>query len=194
MCQCAIEARRRARLNTILEEWPEYKNADLQNFTARSPAQENAAAKLRQNIQASYYFTGLFKRGKSFFLVAQYRALVLAGEKCVLRSARDLAVELRRSEVPATKDSDVVQSQVVDLITTEKHSHLFIDDIEKISNTDFRLEMIWDILDTIKRRELSLTVSSNLPMITKDKRPDLRAKLGDAIVSRLYQICEVIEL
>jgi len=55
--------------------------------------------------------------------------------------------------------------------------------------------MLFDLFDTIKRRQLGLTVTSNLPLISRDsKKKDLRSVLSDEVVSRLYQICRVIEL
>ena len=188
-CECAKLRKLKSRIATILRDWPEYSNASIEGFKPRSVGQQNAAALLRHDIDGSYFFTGLYKRGKTFFTVAQYRALALAGQKCELRSARDLMEELRRSEVPATKDGECVPSEVVRMVTNEPKAHLFIDDIEKVSGTAFRSEMLWDIFDTIKRRQLKLTVSSNLNMI-----PELKDKLGEAIVSRISQLCKVVEL
>jgi hypothetical protein len=73
--------------------------------------------------------------------------------------------------------------------------HLFIDDIDKApARTGFRVEMLFDLFDTIKRRQLGLTVTSNLPLISKDKKPDLRSVLSEPVVSRLYQICTEVVL
>lgn len=201
-CECAKQRRLHARIATILQDWPEYAQASIDDFKPRSVGQNNAAIALQENISGSYYFTGLYRRGKTFFLVAQYRAMALAGNKCLLRSARDLAEELRASEVN-TNGTEPVPSAVMYLVNHETAAHLFIDDIEKVAASAFRSEMLWDILDTVKRRQLRLSVSSNLPMYLKDEvkyrdknkpLPDLRDKLGDAIVSRLYQICKVVEL
>jgi hypothetical protein len=48
--------------------------------------------------------------------------------------------------------------------------------------------MIFDLLDTIKRRQLGITVTSNLPL------RNLASKLGEAATARLYRLCHEIEI
>ena len=48
--------------------------------------------------------------------------------------------------------------------------------------------MLFDLLDTVKRRQLGLTLTSNLPLA------DLTGVLGDAAVARIDRICKRIEL
>ena len=182
-CECARLRRLRARIATILQDWKEYAGASFDAFKPINLGQQAIADIMRANITGSYYISGQYKRGKTFLLICQYRQLALAGQKCILRCARDLVDELRRSEVPATKDADVVPSPVLQMVNLADAGHLFIDDIEKVANTDFRMAMLWNILDTIKRRQLSLTVSSNLPMIGTAGK-DLKSKLGSEINCR----------
>ncbi len=200
-CACRREAIIREKLKVILKDWPKYAQSSLDQ-NPRSVAQENAFVALRENPRGSYFITGYYSRGKTHLLVAQYRQLIMQGARCELRSARDLMEELRKAETPAQNDKEVFESPVLQLVNLSEAGHLFIDDIEKAPNqTNFRAEMIFDLLDTIQRRQLAITVTSNLPMIIKDevkkkdtKKRDLRDVLGDAAVSRLYHLCKVLEL
>lgn len=62
------------------------------------------------------------------------------------------------------------------------------------ARSGFRMEMLFDLFDTIKRRQLGLTVTSNLPLISKDGKPDLLGVMGESVVSRLYRICTEIQI
>ncbi len=97
--------------------------------------------------------------------------------------------ELRKAEVPADQHGNVFESPVLQMVNLAPAGHLFIDDIEKArARSEFRAEMIFDLLDTIKRRQLGITVTSNLPL------RDLAPKLGDAATARLHRLCREIEL
>ncbi len=46
-----------------------------------------------------------------------------------------------------------------------------------------------------KRRQLGITVTSNLPIFSKDKtKKDIRSALGEAATARLFAQCKEIEL
>jgi DNA replication protein DnaC len=195
-CECQKLRIAEDRIRVVLQNWPEYKNARLEDFKPRSVGQQNALTSIRENPRGNYLLTGLFSRGKTHLMVAQYRHLALAGEKCILRSARDLMEELRKAEAPPDPHSNVFESQVLQMVNLAPSGHLFIDDIDKApARSQFRTEMLFDIFDTIKRRQQGLTITTNLPMMKKEKdKKDLRDVLGDEVVSRLYRLCREIEL
>lgn len=177
----------------ILEDWPEYQRAILEDYQPKSVGQENVIAAIKSNPNGSYLLNGLYSRGKTHLLIAQYRALAIAGQRCVLRTARGLIEELRKTEVPAD-GKQPEESPVLQLVNLSTDGHLFIDDIDKApARSGFRLEMLFDLFDTIKRRQLALTVTSNMPMFAKDGK-DLRSILGDPVVSRLHTICTEIQI
>lgn len=102
--------------------------------------------------------------------------------------------ELRKAEAPIESGKDVLESPILRLVNTAENGHLFIDDIEKApARSDFRVESLFGILDTMKRRQIGLTVTSNLPLIS-DREDDIRMKLTDQVASRIDQICKVIDL
>jgi DNA replication protein DnaC len=155
----------------------------------RGAGQANALTTIRADPHGSFFFTGKYSHGKIHLMIAQYRHPALAGGRCILRSACDLMEELRKAESPTDSNREVFESPVLQMVNLAPAGHLFIDDIEKAgARSEFRAEMIFDLLDTIKRRQLGITVTSNLPL------RGLAPKIGDAATARLHRLCGEIEL
>ena len=68
--------------------------------------------------------------------------------------------------------------------------HLFWDDIDKLKPTDFKTEVLFDLVDTLYRQTHCLTVTSNYSL------RDLieQERMHPAIVRRLDDMCTVVEL
>ncbi len=68
--------------------------------------------------------------------------------------------------------------------------HLFWDDIDKLKMTDFKTEVLFDLVDSLYRQKHGLTVTSNYSM------RDLveHERMHPAIVRRLDDMCRVIEI
>jgi hypothetical protein len=68
--------------------------------------------------------------------------------------------------------------------------HLFWDDIEKLKPTDFKTEVLFELVDTLYRQMHRLTVTGNYSL------QDLvdRERMHPAIVRRLDDMCRVIEI
>jgi hypothetical protein len=99
--------------------------------------------------------------------------------------------ELRKAEAPPDQHGNMFESEALKLANLAPAGHLFVDDIDKApAISSFRAEMLFDLFDTIKRRQLELTIMTNLPL----KKKDLRDVLGGEVVSRLYRLCREIEL
>ena len=86
-------------------------------------------------------------------------------------------------------DNDFV-SPVISTAAESGWYHLFWDDIDKLKPTDFKTEVLFDLVDGLYRRKHGLTVTSNYSM------QDLieRERLHPAVVRRLDDMCRVIEL
>jgi DNA replication protein DnaC len=141
---------------------------------------------MRMDAGGSWYLTGSYGSGKTHLLYGQYRELVLAGKtRCHVRTTRDLIEELRRAEF----DEDFVSPVLTAASRTESY-HLFWDDIDKLKPTDFKTEVLFDLVDSIYRQNHGLTVTSNYSM------RDLieQERMHPAIVRRLDDICRVFEL
>jgi DNA replication protein DnaC len=155
----------------------------------RTPAQSAALERVKSKPTGSYYLWGFYATGKTHLLIAQYQRLALAGVPCMLRSSRQLADEMRKAEMAPPAGEEPYESPVLRLMESQAHVHLFIDDIEKTpARTDFRAEAAFHWLDTLKRRQHGLTVTSNLPLEA------LTGYLGDAAVARIMRVCERVQL
>ncbi|MFA5387692.1 MAG: hypothetical protein WC322_04920 [Candidatus Paceibacterota bacterium] len=196
-CQCRYEEIKNALLHDLLKNWPEYKNADFKAYQARNPQQQAAVELIRSNPTGSYFMHGNYGAGKTHLLVAQYRAMCLARIPCQLRTARQLVAELTQAELPKERDRETFISPVLRMVQESAQAHLFIDDIDKMdaARTDFRAEVLFDLLDTIKRRQLGVSITGNLPLVSKGgSGRDMRQVLTDQVVSRIYRVCTEVKL
>jgi hypothetical protein len=66
----------------------------------------------------------------------------------------------------------------------------FLDDIDKLKPTDFKTEILFDLLDTLYRRKHALTVTGNHSF----SDPVDRERMHPAIVRRLDGMCRVAEV
>jgi DNA replication protein DnaC len=141
---------------------------------------------MREDPNGSWYLTGSYGSGKTHLLYAQYREMVVAGKiRCHMRTTRELVEELRHAEF----DDDFI-SPVIAKASKPEPYHLFWDDIDKLKTTDFKTEVLFDLVDSLYRQKHGLTVTSNYSM------GDLieRERLHPAIVRRLDDTCRVVEL
>jgi DNA replication protein DnaC len=188
-CKCQLKRIAATRLREMLEGWPEFRDARLEAMEGRSPQQMAAIGRVRNAPLGSYYFHGIYRGGKTHLMIAQYRLAALGGIPCLLRSSRQLADEMRKAEMSPPAGQEPFESPVIRMLSSPKHCHLFIDDIEKTpARTDFRAEVAFHWLDLVKRHQHGLTLTSNLPL------QSLTSLIGDAAVARIDQVCELVEV
>lgn len=198
-CECRKQAIAKAKLSAIADEFPEFAGAQLHPFTAKNPGQRDAHAIITSDPLKSYFLHSTYGRGKTFLLVAQFRYLIDKGIPCAIRTSKQLVDELKKAELSQGLDAEPYISPVMDAAANYEKFHLFWDDCEKAAaRTDFRQEAIFDLVDTLYRRKLDLTITSNLPIFdpnANDAKPtDLRFKLGNATVRRINDMCRKIQL
>jgi DNA replication protein DnaC len=68
--------------------------------------------------------------------------------------------------------------------------HFFWDDIDKLKPTDFKTEVLFELVDALYRRKHGLTVTANYSL--KDLVE--RERMHPAIVRRLDDMCRVIQI
>ena len=182
-CEC-VKARIIAiRLGVIPEL---FRGASFEGYKARNPQQERAVALMKNLPEGNWYMTGPYGSGKTHLFYAQYRVLAAAGKIiCHVRTTRELLEEFRRSEL----DCEFV-SPVMAAAHSCKPYHLFWDDIDKIKPTDFKAEVLFELVDALYRRKHGLTVTANYSL------QDLvaRDRMHPAIVRRFDDMCKVIQL
>lgn len=182
-CECVTEKARARALELIPER---FKDSTFKSFKPRNPGQARSLALMKNNLGGSWYLGGAYGSGKTHLLYAQYRELVTAGKiHYHVRTTRELVQELRRAEF----DDDFV-SPVLAAASRAEPYHFFGDDIDKLNLTDFKTEVLFDLVDSLYRAKHGLTVTGNYSM------RDLveRERMHPAIVRRLDDLCRVIEV
>jgi DNA replication protein DnaC len=130
--------------------------------------------------------TGPYGNGESHLFYAQYRELVHAGQThSLVRTTRDLVDELRRAELEDSFVSPLIQSA-----KSREPFHLFWDDIDKLKVTDFKTEVLCDLVDNLYREKHELRVTGSYSM------RDLveRKRMHPAIVRRPDDMCRLVEV
>jgi DNA replication protein DnaC len=182
-CECVVEKTRRRALALIPER---FRDSSFESFRPRDPNQQRALSQMRKDPIGSFYLTGAYGNGKTHLLYAQYREMATVGQvRCHVRTTRELVEELRRAEF----DADFV-SPVIAAASRRAPYHLFWDDIDKLKLTDFKTEVLFDLVDSLYRQKHGLTVTGNYSM------RDLieHERMHPAIVRRLDNMCRVVEV
>ena len=163
-----------------------FRGATFESYRARNERQERAAALMRALPEGSWYMTGHYGSGKTHLFYAQYRDMAVAGRtRCHVRTTRELLEELRRMEL-----EDEFVSPVMAAAYSCAPYHLFWDDIDKLKPTDFKTEVLFELVDALYRRKHGLTATGNYSL------QDLveRERMHPAIVRRLDDMCRVIQI
>jgi DNA replication protein DnaC len=163
-----------------------FQGAVFESYSARNPQQERALALMRELPERSWYMTGNYGSGKTHLFYAQYREMMMAGRiLCHVRTTRELVQELKQAEM----DDDFV-SQVMKAASASAPYHLFWDDIDKLKPTDFKTEVLFELVDALYRQKHGLTVTANYSFHELVERE----RMHPAIVRRLDDMCRVIQL
>jgi DNA replication protein DnaC len=145
-CECVAETARARNLALIPER---FKNSTFESFKPHDPKQQRALSLMQKDFGGSRYLTGAYGNGKTHLLYAQYREIVISGKmRCHVRTTRELVEELRRAEF----DEDFV-SPVIAAASRREPYHLFWDDIDKLKMTDFKTEVLYDLVDSLYRQK-----------------------------------------
>lgn len=168
-----------------LEQIPErFRDASLENYVPMDPQQEAALKTILARPGGSFFLWGAYGRGKTHLATAQYKALILAGQSCAWRSMGELLTELTAA---TTRDET---SRVLQAARYSDSFHLFVDDVDKFKTTEFKHEALFDLADTLYKRKLGLTVTSNygLRFLVETER------VHPAIVRRIDDMCRAVEV
>jgi DNA replication protein DnaC len=186
-CECLKERLARQRTRELLDQFKQFAEADLNELQPRDLLQTCALATMRKNPGGSYLITSAkYSCGKTQLLVSQCRHMALAGESVAIRTSRQLVKELQRAEIDHEYRSEVLYAA-----NTAERFHLFWDDCEKVGTaSDFRQEAIFHLVDTIYRRKLSISITSNLELDQLIKS----GRMQSAVARRIDDMCTKIRL
>jgi DNA replication protein DnaC len=182
-CEC-VKARILAERLMVIPA--RFQGGSFESYQARSPQQARALALMRDLPEGSWYMTGNYGSGKTHLFYVQVHEMTVAGRTpCHVRTTRELVQELKKTEF----DGEFV-SPVMKAASASAPYHLFWDDIDKLKPTDFKTEVLFELVDALYRQKHGLTITANFSL------HDLveRERLHPAIVRRLDDMCRVIEL
>jgi primosomal protein DnaI len=181
-CECIKARVIRERLTEIPER---FRECTFESYDPKNPNQTRSHELMQTNPEGSYFLYGPYGCGKTHLLYAQYRNLVLTGIPCHARTSTQLLNEIQRMEL----DSDFC-SPLFSHILSGKRYHFFWDDVDKFKMTDFKSQGLFNLIDTIYRNNLSLTLTSNFSL---SELVDLE-KLHPSLIRRIDEICKVVEV
>jgi len=158
-----------------------FRSCTLETYIPKDKRQRTALDAIKANETGSFYFYGAYGSGKTHLLCSQFRGCY-PKEKCFLRTTSELIHEIRQEELGSTA------SEIMTRLRQREPFHLFWDDCDKVKTTDFKLEILFDLIDGIYKHEMGLSITGNSSLI------ELQSKLSPAIVRRIDDMCRVVEL
>lgn len=181
-CECQ---KRRASAEKLQQIPERFRNATFANYVPTDSRQDAALAKISGDFTRSFFIHGEYARGKTHLATAQYAKLVEIERSCEFLGMAELLAELRRSELDSEYFCTVRQR-----VRSADRFHLFIDDIDKFKVTDFKFEVLFDLFNTLYKRNLGLTITSNYSL----RELASNGAVHPSIVRRIDDICDVVEL
>lgn len=180
-CTCLKQRIRESRIAALPIR---FRNTTFANYVPIDTAEELALEGVKKHSGGSLFLWGDYGRGKTHLAAAQYRALVEAGQSCLFRSMGELIAELRAADV---RDETSI---VLQRVRYSDSFHLFIDDIDKFKQTDFKQEVLFDLFDTLYRRKLSVTITSNFNLAGLIEFE----RIHPAVIRRIDEMCHVVNV
>lgn len=161
---------------------PRFRACRLEGFKPRNREQDAAYRQIMHDPAGSFLIVGAYAAGKTHLLFAQFRHLVETGARAYARTTYELIDELRKDELGER------ESRIMRDIDDRRLFHLFWDDADKVKVTEWKMEILFSVIDAIYRNEMRLTMTCNLNL------SELQDKLSPAIVRRIDDICNLVEL
>lgn len=181
-CECQRQKIITSKLAAIPKR---FQDATFVNYIPTDSRQETARHRLLTRFTGSYFLHGDYARGKTHLATAQYKHLIEIERPSLFVTMGELLSELRR------KETDPEYFCIVrERVRFSETFHLIIDDIDKFKATDFKFEVLFDLIDTIYKRNLGLTITSNYSL----RELSVSGLVHPSIVRRIDDICEAIEV
>lgn len=182
---CARKASDASRRKTVEEAFPNFMTASLVNWRGKTAIQKGIHERISMDPDKGYFIYGPYRRGKTHLLVAQFKASNYKAE-CLLRTSAELIQELETARVDREFISPVLMA------IERKTLHLFWDDMDKIhfTKSQFRAEVLFELIDEISRKKLKISGTSNRDL----NKMQAECGLPPATARRLSDMCDVVGL
>jgi hypothetical protein len=104
-------------------------------------------------------------------------------------TAKDLLEQFRRYECGSTNTQPLVSRRRINSAVKEgRIPHLFLEEIDKVKGTDFKLNSLFEVIDALYEQEGQLVLNSNLTP------QEFSIAFGSDIERRIAEMCTVVDL
>jgi len=179
-----------------------YRGCDLESYENHDPTQRSAKGTAEQfvkvypEVDAGLFFIGSCGVGKTHLSVAIIQALInTKGIPCIFFDFWDL---LKTIQQTYDSNSEISESEV--LIPVLNKEVVLLDDLGSHKVTDWRRDMLTYIINKrYNEKKITIITSNFIPSDKAGKRSNseedtLEERIGERLVSRLYEMCRVIEI
>ena len=199
-CRCALERARQRKLDRIPPryQWARLESLsphpDLERWGAVPELQARAIALLKKNPDDSYAFFGPTGTGKTTYLYALYQhAIQTQLRACWCVQMPRLVSDLRGLEFDAEQEPCLSRRMIADAHEENLRPRLFIDEFDKVNVTDFALNSVGELVDTIYNFSGQDGKGVQFVMATNLNRQEFLSVWGNHILRCIEEMASVLD-